>query len=159
MSNASAGRARELEDGELLAHISNEVVRAQKEYFGKGPEQAKSYMLDDLLIVVLRGGMTPAEETMLEFGEQDMVRQFRQLFQNRTAERFKEMIGAATGRNVVNYQSQVLFAPDLVVEIFVFDSPGHEQTLAAKAERQLRHDDTGAATDVEALEEHSENGQ
>src|SRR5919198_240571 len=156
MSNASVGRARELENGELLAHISNEVVRAQKEFFGKGPEQAKSYLLDDLLIVVLRGGMTPAEETMLEFGEQDMVRQFRQLFQNRTAERFKHMIGAATGRNVVNYQSQVLFDPDLVVEIFVLDTPEHEQTRPATAEGQLGHDgNTGAATDAEVLEERS----
>lgn len=116
-------------------------------------------MLDDMLIVVLRGGMTPAEETMLKFGEQDMVRQFRQLFENRMAERFKDMIEAATGRNVVNYQSQVLFDPDLVVEIFVFDAPGREQTLAATAEGQLRHDDTGAATESEALEEPSENGQ
>jgi len=35
--------------GELLARISNEMVRAQKEFFGKGPTKAKSYMLDDML--------------------------------------------------------------------------------------------------------------
>ena len=40
-------------DGDgLLAHVSNEMVRAQKRYWGKGPEGAKAYMLDDMLFVV-----------------------------------------------------------------------------------------------------------
>ncbi len=67
---------REEEGGALLSRISNEMVRAQKTFFGKGPTKAKSYMLDDMLIIVMRGGMTTAEETMLEFGQQDQVRQF-----------------------------------------------------------------------------------
>lgn len=32
--------------GALLARISNEMVRAQKEFFGKGATKAKSYMLN-----------------------------------------------------------------------------------------------------------------
>jgi len=51
----------------LLARLSNEMVRAQKQFFGKGPTGAKSYLLDDLLIIVMRGGLTTAEKTMLEF--------------------------------------------------------------------------------------------
>ena len=44
--------AQTAEDGEergqgLLARISNGMVRAQKQFFGKGPTEAKSYMLDD----------------------------------------------------------------------------------------------------------------
>ena len=52
--------------GQLLLRISNELVRVQKKFFGKGPTAAKSYMLDDVLIVVMRGGFTTAEQTMLE---------------------------------------------------------------------------------------------
>ncbi len=40
----------------LLAQISNEMVRAQKTYFGRGPDKAKSYIIDDFLLIVMRGG-------------------------------------------------------------------------------------------------------
>jgi uncharacterized protein YbcI len=108
--------------GRLLAQISDEMVRAKKEFFGRGPTKAKSYVLDDVLLVVMRGGLTTAEKTMLEFGHPGQVREFRQLFQNAMAERVTKKIEELTGRRVVNYQSQVMFDPDVVVEMFIFDS-------------------------------------
>jgi uncharacterized protein YbcI len=143
----------------LLARLSNEMVRAQKEFFGKGPTQAKSYMLDDLLLIVMRGGMTTAEKTMLEFGQQDQVRQFRQLFENEMTERLTGMVEELTGREVLTYQSQVMFDPDVVVEIFVFDSTGRDDDRTATAEGQLRDDRSGEATDEEALDSPSGAGQ
>ena len=56
---------------DVLTHVANEMVRAQKQFFGKGPGHARAYILDDLLLIVMRGGLTRAEETMLEFGHQD----------------------------------------------------------------------------------------
>ena len=59
----------EEQGGDLLARISNEFVTMQKEFWGLGPLEAKSYMMDDLLLVVMRGGMTRAELTMIDFDE------------------------------------------------------------------------------------------
>lgn len=143
----------------LLARISNEMVRAQKEFFGKGPTEAKSYLLDDLLFIVMRGGMTTAEKTMLEFGKQDQVRQFRQLFENEMTHRLTEMIERLTGRNVLTYQSQVMFEPDIVVEMFVFDSATSQQGRAATAEGQTQDDSIGEATAHDALDDPSVSGQ
>ncbi len=157
MGEASEDRA---ERGEgLLARISNEMVRAQKQFFGKGPTEAKSYILDDLLVIVMRGGMTTAEKTMLEFGHPDQVRQFRQLFENEMTERLTTMMEELTGRKVLTYQSQVMFDPDLVVEMFVFDSAGDPDERAATAEGQLHDDRTGEATDSDALDAPSSSGQ
>ncbi len=136
----------------LLARLSNEMVRAQKEFFGKGPTQAKSYLLDDLLIIVMRGGLTTAEQTMLEFGHPDLVRQFRQLFENEMTERLTGMVEELTGRRVATYQSQVMFDPDVVIEMFVFDEPAKADGRAATASGQLRDDGTGEATDQAALD-------
>jgi uncharacterized protein YbcI len=108
----------------VLSKISTEVVRTLKESFGKGPVRAKSYLLDDFLLVVMRGGATVAEETMLERGHGDMVRQFRQTYQNEMGDMLIAKIEALTGRKVVNYQSQVLFDPQIVIEIFFFASEG-----------------------------------
>jgi uncharacterized protein YbcI len=108
----------------VTARISTEVVRTLKESFGKGPIKAKSYLLDDFLLVVMRGGATVAEETMLDRGHGDMVRQFRQTYQNEMGDVLIEKIESLTGRKVVNYQSQVLFDPQIVIEIFFFESKG-----------------------------------
>src|SRR5688572_20808629 len=123
MSEASKAQSPELRGGDMLARLSDEMVRAKKQFFGKGPEQAKSYMLDDLLIVVMRGGLTTAEETMLRFGQQGMVRQFRQLFENEMTELLTGLVERTTGRAVVNYQSQIMFDPDIIVEMFFFADP------------------------------------
>jgi len=95
----------------LLARISTEMVRAQKEFFGKGPTQAKSYFLDDMLIIVMKGGLTTAEKSMMDFGEEDKVRDFRQTFENQMTEKLTGMIEDLTGRKVLTYQSQILFGP------------------------------------------------
>ena len=147
------------EGGALLARISNEMVGAQKEFFGKGPTQAKSYMLDDLLIIVMRGGMTAAEKTMLDFGHPDQVREFRQLFENSMTERLTSKMEELTGRKIVNYQSQVMFAPDVVVEMFVFDSDGSSDAIEATAEGQLDDGEQGIATDADALDTPASSGQ
>jgi uncharacterized protein YbcI len=139
MSDGSEAQSPELRGGDMLARLSDEMVRAKKQFFGKGPEQAKSYMLDDLLIVVMRGGLTTAEETMLRFGQQDMVRQFRQLFENEMTEVLTGLVERTTGRAVVNYQSQIMFDPDIIVEMFFFADP-RQDGIEATVEGQLRDD-------------------
>ena len=142
---------------DILMEVSNSMVRAQKEFFGKGPESAKTYILDDLLIIVMRGGLTTAEKTMLEFGHPDQVRSFRQLFENEMTELLSTIIEETTGRRVRAYQSQVLFQPDVVVEIFVLDDVGGPATIAT-AEGQLGTGPAGES-DADELEDPSESGQ
>jgi uncharacterized protein YbcI len=105
----------------LLRQISTGMARMQKDAFGKGPISTKSYMFDDLLLIVMREGLTVAEKTMLDFGQADLVRNFRQQFENEMTSRLVDMIEGLTERKVLTYQSQIMFDPDVVVEIFVFD--------------------------------------
>ena len=127
----------------LPSRISTEMVRAHKRYFGKGPVNAKSYFIDDMLIVVMKGGMTTAEMTMLELGEPAMVRQFRQVFEDRMTEKLTGIIEDLTGRKVVTYQSQVMFDPNRVVEMFVFEDEPHPDATKATAEGQLSGEPVG----------------
>lgn len=139
----------EEQGGSLLAQISNAFVTMQKEYWGIGPLEAKSYMMDDLLLVVMRGGLTQAERTMLDFGQQDLVRNFRQTFENEMTQNLTGMIEELTGRTVLTYQSQILFDPDVVAELFVFDRApgGGAQEIVATAQGQLRERPHGAVRD------------
>jgi uncharacterized protein YbcI len=122
VSDAGRDDAEPASSSRLLSRISNEMVSAQKEYFGRGPTKAKSYLLDDFLMVVMRGVLLRVETTMLEAGKEDIVRQYRQDFQNAMTERLVGKIEELTGRKILTYQAQVLFDPDLVIELFFFDN-------------------------------------
>ena len=124
-------------DGErersLLSRLSTSMGAMQKAAFGKGPVSTKSYMFDDMLLIVMREGLTQAERTMLDFGRQDLVREFRQQFENEMTRRIIDMIEELTERKVLTYQSQVMFDPDVVVEMFVFDDSTEAAFAAAEA--------------------------
>jgi Na+-translocating membrane potential-generating system (MpsC) len=56
-----AGGEAPLSGGHLLSAISNRIVQIQREHYGRGPMKAKTYALDDLVVVVMRGsGFHPA---------------------------------------------------------------------------------------------------
>ena len=123
---------------ELLAAISTATVQAMKQQYGKGPVSAKSYLVDDLLFVVLRGGITRAERTMVDAGRQQSVRRFRQEFENEMTKPLVAIVERLTGRRVISYQSQVLFDPDMSVKIFVFDDRLDADASAPSAAAPLR---------------------
>jgi uncharacterized protein YbcI len=124
----------------LLRRISTQMAAMQKEAFGKGPIGAKSYLFDDLLLIVMREGLTVAEKTMLGFGRQDLVREFRQQFENEMTTRIVGMVEDVTDRKVLTYQSQVMFDPDVIVELFVFDRATDGGFVAA----EIRDEETSA---------------
>jgi uncharacterized protein YbcI len=113
-----------LAGGKLLATISNRVVAILRDHYGRGPMKAKTYALDDLIVVVMRGsGFTALEKTIMDSGEPDRVVAMRHDFQRVMTRRFTETIEELTGRNVVAFLSQAHVEPDITMEIFFIDGP------------------------------------
>jgi uncharacterized protein YbcI len=110
--------------GMLLAAISNRIVAILREHYGRGPMQAKTYALDDLIVVVMRGsGFTSLEQTIMDSGEPDRVVAMRHDFQRMMTALFTDTIEELTGRNVVAFLSQAHVDPDITMEIFFVDAP------------------------------------
>jgi hypothetical protein len=74
------------------------------------------------------------------------VRAFRQLFQNEMGDKLIGTVEKLTGRKVLTYQSQVLFDPHIVIEMFVFEDSGGRAAALAAAEGQFDEDGNGIAT-------------
>jgi uncharacterized protein YbcI len=134
----------------LLSRISTRVAHIQKKAFGKGPVSTKSYMFDDMLLVVMRDSLTQAEQTMLGFGQPDLVRNFRQQFENEMTPRLVAEIEELTDRKVLTYQSQIMFDPDIVVEVFVFDRASDFEQRVATAQGQIDEDAAGEVSGDDA---------
>jgi uncharacterized protein YbcI len=107
--------------GEELTAISDGLVARLKEYYGRGPTQAKSYYQDDLVVCILRGGFTRVEETLLEGGRGAAVIEQRMEFQELMRGRFEEVVEKATGRRVIGFMSGNQQDPDMMSEVFVLD--------------------------------------
>ena len=86
--------------------------------------KAKTYALDDIIVVVMRGsGFTSLEQTIMDSGEPDRIVAMRHDFQRMMSRRFTETIEELTGRNVVAFLSQAHVEPDITIEIFFVDGP------------------------------------
>lgn len=43
-------------------NISKAIIKFEKEFLGRGPEEVKTYILGDMILVRLKGILTPAEQ-------------------------------------------------------------------------------------------------
>ena len=106
--------------GDQLAVVTNGIVRLFREYYGRGPTKAKSYILDDrILVCVLEDTMTRVEKTLADNGHGGKVREVRLTFQEAMAHEFKQTVREGLGREVLSYHSQLTLDPDVGFEFFV----------------------------------------
>jgi uncharacterized protein YbcI len=105
--------------------ISREMVSLMKDYLGRGPTNARTYIRDNLIVVIMRDTMTKAESTLADRGEQDAVRTTRRLFQETMREDASAVVERLTGRKVVSFMSDHDIGKDVAAEIFVLD-PDHD---------------------------------
>ncbi len=105
--------------GDMLTAISDGMVGLLKEFYGRGPTRTKTYLEDDLVVCLLRGGFSRVEQTLLEGGRGASVIQQRMEFQELMRQRFEDVIERATGRRVIGFMSGNQQDPDLMCEVFI----------------------------------------
>ena len=105
--------------GNARAEIATAIVRLQSEYYGKGPTKAKTYITDDLVVVVLEETFTKAEMTLISRGEKESIQEIRRRFQQAMEEEFTSVVEQATGRVVRVFLSETNLEADISVEFFL----------------------------------------
>ncbi|HEY1277300.1 MAG TPA: Na-translocating system protein MpsC family protein [Thermoleophilaceae bacterium] len=108
-------------EGERLAAVSNAIVRIFREWYGRGPTKAKTYMVDNYVFTVLEDILTTVEQTLVENGHEELVRRVRLTFQEAVADLFIGAVSDALERKVMTYHSQVTFHPAMGFEMFVLE--------------------------------------
>lgn len=114
--------SEQLQGGRLLVEVSNRVVSLFRDFSGKGPSACKTYWAGpDVVVVLLRGGYTIAEQTLYEGGHQKSVRDSRHALQDTLESRMSDIVEELTGRKVVAFMSASHQDPDLQVELFMLE--------------------------------------
>jgi uncharacterized protein YbcI len=108
---------------ELEAEITEAIVRYDIQYLGRGPKDARTYVVEDLILVRLKGVLTPAEQQLSTSAEGvELVKNMRsRLRENSTAE-FSRVIRDATGVAVRDILTDISTASNERVFVFILES-------------------------------------
>ena len=94
--------------GELEAEFTRAIVKFELEYFGRGPLDARTFFIEDMIVVRLRGVLTRAEKKLSEDEEGQMIVKDarRKLFES-SRKNFEDIVDEIIGCSVVSLHSDI----------------------------------------------------
>lgn len=94
--------------GEHEAEFTKAMIKFEKDYLGRGPQDVKTVFLGDMIIVRLRGILTPAEMKLAENREgRELVKESRrQLFES-SRPLIETMVRDVVGCNVISLHTDM----------------------------------------------------
>jgi len=114
--------------GEIEAQISEAIIKFEKEFMGRGPLEAKTYILDDMILVRLKGVLTKAEYNLAQTDKKEgrgrqLIKQVRIELLERGRPMLETLIKEITGRRVTSLHTDISTITGERVIIFVLDAP------------------------------------
>ena len=101
------------------AEISTRMVQLLRDFTGRGPTKARTFVHDDLIVVVFQDTLSRGERAIAEHVGPGTVLNQRKAFQNAFREDATAMVEEITGRSVIAFLSDNHIEPDIAVEAFV----------------------------------------
>jgi uncharacterized protein YbcI len=111
--------------GQVEAEISDAIIKFEKEFMGRGPMEAKTYIIDDLVLVRLKGIMTQAEYQLARSENaarrRELIKQVRHELLERGRPLLEAVIRDLLGRKTVSLHTDLSTATGERVVIFTLD--------------------------------------
>ncbi len=121
------GESIERTRGQIEAEISEAVIKFEKEYMGRGPVETKTHILDDLVLVRLKGILTQAEyqlaRTTNDPKGRELIKQVRHELLERGRPLLEAVIYDLTGRKTISLHTDISTLTGERVIIFTLDAP------------------------------------
>lgn len=117
--------------GSRALEISNAVARLHKQFIGRGPTNSRTTIDGDLVVCLLEGGYTRAEQTLTENDKSELVHAGRAGLQEAMRQAMIAAVQETTGRHVLSFMSANDLEHNLQVEIFVLEPPEADGDLLA----------------------------
>jgi uncharacterized protein YbcI len=101
--------------------ISNAIARVHKQYVGRGPTHARTTIDGVMVVSLLEGGYTQAEQTLEDTDKGDLVAAGRLGLQEAMREEMIDAVQRTLGRRVHSFMSANDLHRNLQVEVFVLE--------------------------------------
>jgi uncharacterized protein YbcI len=112
--------------GSRSLEISNAISRLHKEFVGRGPANSRTTIDGDLVVVLLQGGYTRAEQTLTANDNADLVAAGRLGLQDAMRQAMIAAVEETIGRRVHSFMSANDLIRNLQVEVFVLATEGRD---------------------------------
>ena len=118
--------------GEIEADISRTIVQFEIDYMGRGPKETRAYIVEDLVVVRLKGVLTPAEEQLTKsIDGKDLVKKMRATLIDKARPLLYQVVGDITGTKILDLHTDI--STESGERVFVFALENNlEKTLARK---------------------------
>ncbi len=94
--------------GQLEAEISASITRFEREHLGRGPKEVRTWIIQDMILIRLRGVLTPAEEKLASDPDgHHLVKEVRTRLIEGSRTILDEMIERLTGIKTVSLHSDI----------------------------------------------------
>lgn len=107
--------------GSRALEISNAVARLHKQFIGRGPTNSRTTIDGDLVVCLLEGGYTRAEQTLTENDKSELVHAGRAGLQDAMRQAMIAAVQEVTDRHVMSFMSANDLEHNLQAEIFVLE--------------------------------------
>jgi uncharacterized protein YbcI len=108
--------------GEIEGAVSEGMSRFEQEYMGRGPKDVRAYLIDDLVVVRLKGVLTAAEQHLVKTLQaekgRDLLKQVRCHLIETARQTMEAMVQEATGADVISLHHDISTATGEEIVLF-----------------------------------------
>lgn len=113
--------------GRIEADVSEAMIKFEKEFMGRGPLETKTYIIDDIVLVRLKGVMTPAEHQLATTDDsprgRELIKQVRHELLEKGRPLLQTAIQTIVGRRIVSLHTDISTSTGERIVVFILDSP------------------------------------
>ncbi len=113
--------------GQIEAEISEALIEFEKEYMGRGPEETKTYIIGDMVVIRLQRVLTPAEQQLAGASDETtgrtLIKRVRTELLEKARPLLEQIIMELTGKRVKSLHTDISTVTGERVIIFTLDSP------------------------------------
>ena len=117
--------------GEIEAEISQAIIQFEIDYMGRGPKETRAHIVEDLIVVRLKGVLTPAEEQLTKsIDGKDLVKKMRATLIDRARPLLYQVVGDITGTKILDLHTDI--STESGERVFVFSLENNLQKSLAR---------------------------
>jgi uncharacterized protein YbcI len=108
--------------GQIEAAVTEAITQFERDYLGRGPKEAKSFIVENLVIVKLQGILSPAEQQLShENGGVDLIKKMRTRLIESSSEDLSGLVAEETGIHVVSMHTDISSRTGERIFVFTLD--------------------------------------
>ena len=94
--------------GEVEASLANAIIQFEKEHLGRGPAEARAFIIEDMILVRLRGVLTPAEMSLAQTAEgHSLIKQVRRQLLEGSRSLLEAIVQEKTGSQIKSLHTDI----------------------------------------------------